>query len=667
MGHITPNITHAAFRGRDDDVGLNSSTFTYAKDTDWTQDADAVFRIRILLQEDAGGALNDKYKLQYRIDTGGGYGSWTDVSGTTEVQPDLSGNYADGDGTSTQLLGSGSYVTGDGVEGTAVTLSKISLAGNDETEVEFALTLDSAQVSTDDTIQLRCRSLGSPTYSDTVIAEITANVALSQTGRVTALDAQATTTQKTARATALDIEATHSLKTARATAVDIEATYSEKTARITAVDHGITYTPIVQTGRITALDIEETHSEKTGHVTALDHEVTTTEKTGKITAVDHGITYTPTPQAGRITAIDHEVTHTEKTVRVTAADAQATYTKKAAQVTALDIEATFETVKGRIAALDIGETHTEVTAQVTALDAEETHTEKTVRVTAVDHGITYTPTGAGPQTGKVTALDTEITYSEKTVRITALDLEETHTEKAARITAADIEVTTTQKTGHIVALDQGITHTEIKGRITALDHALTLEEIRAQVTALDKELTYDAHPDGKAVPPSRRFVPNASIDFAGQPIWTPDPVVGADSCYQWVDNGLDNIKWDQYLEALAINKYICLLFYYDDLPNDIDRARYLYLNMAYEGLKDGADNPGVQFTLYTDHPGDYSRELGQYNPTTNFETAGVQSTGGVRIPFIETPPVTRDELSRLRVLVRSSGAAGTGAKPPYQW
>ena len=663
MGGTTPNIVHAGFRGRDDGVGLNSGTFTHARDTDWTQDADAIFRVRFLLEENAGGSLNNKYKLQYNH----GGGGWTDASGSSPVQDALSANYANGDPT-TQVLGSGPFVAGDGVEGALVTLSKISI-DTEETEIEFALTIDSAQVSDEDAIQLRLRSLATATYTDSVIPEITVNVALIQTGRVTALDAQATTTQKTARTTALDIEATHTLKTARTTALDIEATHTEKTARITAVDQGVTYTPIVQTGRVTAADIEATYTEKTVRVTAVDHEITYTPAavpTGHITALDAEVT--TTEKTGHITALDHEVTHSKKTARITAVDAEATYTEAVkGHVTALDIEATFETIKARVTAADLEATRTEVSAQVTALDHEDTYTERTAQVTAVDHEVTYTPTGPIPQTGRVTALDTEITYSEKTVRITALDIEEAHTEKAARITAADIEVITTQKTGLVTALDQQITHTEIKARITALDQGLTLEEIRARVTALDKELTYDAHPDGKAVAspdPGYRYVPTHSINFAGQPLWVPTPPVSESSIYQHVDNTLAGVKWDQFIEALAINKYLCLLFYYDDLPNDIDHARYLYLNFAYKGTRDGED-PAVQWTLYTDHPGDYSRELGQYNPTTNVNSGGEQATAGVRIPFIETPPVTRDELTKLRVLVRSASGGGD-TKPPYE-
>ena len=49
------NFDQASFRGRDDSQTLNSSTFTYALNTDWNQDEDTVFRCRYLIQETAGG------------------------------------------------------------------------------------------------------------------------------------------------------------------------------------------------------------------------------------------------------------------------------------------------------------------------------------------------------------------------------------------------------------------------------------------------------------------------------------------------------------------------------------------------------------------------------------------------------------------------------------
>jgi hypothetical protein len=149
MGMPPGGWTQSAFRGRDDDVAINSSTFTHALNTDWSQDVDADFRVRYVIQETDGGSGDESFKWEYNRNGTG----WNDVSGTSPLQWSSSSWYSDGQATS-QVIGSGSFVTGEGSEEDNEA-GPSTFAGNDETEHEGVFTIDSAQVSNGDTIDLR--------------------------------------------------------------------------------------------------------------------------------------------------------------------------------------------------------------------------------------------------------------------------------------------------------------------------------------------------------------------------------------------------------------------------------------------------------------------------------------------------------------------------------
>ena len=78
--------------------------------------------------------------------------SLSSASDTSPLQWALSGQYANLDATS-QVLGAGSFVPGDGVEG-AVAAGVVTIL-SEETEHEWAMTIDSAQVANDDTIDIQ--------------------------------------------------------------------------------------------------------------------------------------------------------------------------------------------------------------------------------------------------------------------------------------------------------------------------------------------------------------------------------------------------------------------------------------------------------------------------------------------------------------------------------
>lgn len=148
----SPELEQKAFRFRDSDVTLNSTTWAANLNTDLTDidvtDGDVALRLRILLQNDGDEALlsTADYTLRYRVNAG----SWGDIGTGTGVDTDLSTNYANGDAT-TQLLGSGTFATGDGVEGSAVADGRACAIAS-EIEHEWAISLTSADLEHGDDI-----------------------------------------------------------------------------------------------------------------------------------------------------------------------------------------------------------------------------------------------------------------------------------------------------------------------------------------------------------------------------------------------------------------------------------------------------------------------------------------------------------------------------------
>ena len=195
-----------AFRIRSTDPAINANAggdWDQLENVDATIDLDTLFRIRFEVEETAsvsdGGVT---YKLQYRVNTGGGYGSWTDLVAKGEPWPPLAqGNYlvanivdasfAD-DAATTNILttSSSSFVAGVGMHdnlSTSITLN------NQHTELEWALVIaryyDSLGVGDDgDLFQFRVvESDGTLFTGDTNsgydnIPEITANLAIGHIG-----------------------------------------------------------------------------------------------------------------------------------------------------------------------------------------------------------------------------------------------------------------------------------------------------------------------------------------------------------------------------------------------------------------------------------------------------------------------------------------------------
>jgi hypothetical protein len=135
------------------DDGNESGSTLGTPNADWTENVDTVFRARFAVSETAGGTEAQGFQLMYNHN-GGGYNL---VTNTTPIQYTVSAEdgwtITDQDATTNRLAGSGSFVAGEYSEDAVVT-TPITI-DTQYTNLEFCLTIDSAQVSDEDTILLQ--------------------------------------------------------------------------------------------------------------------------------------------------------------------------------------------------------------------------------------------------------------------------------------------------------------------------------------------------------------------------------------------------------------------------------------------------------------------------------------------------------------------------------
>lgn len=166
----TPVLDQESFQGRDDTQSLNSATFSESLNTDFNQDVDTTFRLRFEIQETAGGSNTGAISLSCEKNGTGGYAVVTTSSSNVRIT--TSSQFANGDNT-TQVIGDGSFVTGDGVADPGVASANLTL-NNQSTEIEFALTIVSGDVSNGDKLAFRCQMTGVDLDSYTQEPAITA-------------------------------------------------------------------------------------------------------------------------------------------------------------------------------------------------------------------------------------------------------------------------------------------------------------------------------------------------------------------------------------------------------------------------------------------------------------------------------------------------------------
>ena len=167
-GMDPPFIEQDGFRGRDDDVGANSTTWNGGglENANWTQAVDTNFRIRFTVSNTGGDGFTFRAKIQYNLAAAG----WNDVSDTSPIAWATSIQYTSGVDITSQLTsGQGSFDSdsnsSEAVHGTNLSPnSGFTLSVAKYCEEEFCLTIDSAQVSDAQTFQLRLINSSGSTY-----------------------------------------------------------------------------------------------------------------------------------------------------------------------------------------------------------------------------------------------------------------------------------------------------------------------------------------------------------------------------------------------------------------------------------------------------------------------------------------------------------------------
>lgn len=147
------NTVQQDFWFRNNDGNEATATFMGAQGSDQTIAVDTIFRLRILIEETAGGTNVVAAGLQYDYNISGSYSDVTGV--TTEVQATDEGQGIADDTllTTQRLTYSGTWEDGryddDGVDTTGVSLS------SEFTEFEFSMIVPAAGVNHGDTIDFR--------------------------------------------------------------------------------------------------------------------------------------------------------------------------------------------------------------------------------------------------------------------------------------------------------------------------------------------------------------------------------------------------------------------------------------------------------------------------------------------------------------------------------
>jgi len=171
---VNPSFTQQSFRFRNDDGSQTTATWSQAANTNDQRRPFVIFRCRFLIQQTVSSAntgLGRAFKLRYSLNSG----TYTDVGAqdsATIIRYANSPNITDDEAT-TQQLGTGSFVAGDVDENGDTGTITFTSGALSETEIEFVLELNGADIKVGDTLDLRVYET-----NNTVLASYT------QTGRI---------------------------------------------------------------------------------------------------------------------------------------------------------------------------------------------------------------------------------------------------------------------------------------------------------------------------------------------------------------------------------------------------------------------------------------------------------------------------------------------------
>lgn len=154
-GGTSPVVRQQGFRGRGDTVGINSTTWDYNENTNFSWDVDTTLRVRILISDTVTSTKTTNYngvQLQFDLESAG----LTTVTDTTAIQYTTSSQFTDADAvTSSQITGGqNTFTNGEGDTNNTLNTITLGTAANGHTEIEFCITIDSAQVNDGDQFTL---------------------------------------------------------------------------------------------------------------------------------------------------------------------------------------------------------------------------------------------------------------------------------------------------------------------------------------------------------------------------------------------------------------------------------------------------------------------------------------------------------------------------------
>ncbi len=151
-----PTTEHSRFRN--DDGSETAATWSDVEDTDpVTIDVADIFRLRLVVEQPNTATGSDVFRLQYENTTQ--VTGWNDVTTTSShvravPSADTSWTINDGDATTDQIGGAGTFVAGE-MDEDGITNSATSFSANSHTEIEYVLQLQSGDVANSDNIDFR--------------------------------------------------------------------------------------------------------------------------------------------------------------------------------------------------------------------------------------------------------------------------------------------------------------------------------------------------------------------------------------------------------------------------------------------------------------------------------------------------------------------------------
>jgi hypothetical protein len=157
MGMTTPVLSYGGYRFVDDD-GSEANATSLALNTSYSLSVDTTCRIRMMIQETAGGAVNNQgFNWQYQHVEG--TNTWTTISTSSSVLQAVTSQLvddADTTSSSNNRIGSGTFITdNNGQCETGSTSTATADFVSNEAEVELSFQIVGNDVSDGDTINIR--------------------------------------------------------------------------------------------------------------------------------------------------------------------------------------------------------------------------------------------------------------------------------------------------------------------------------------------------------------------------------------------------------------------------------------------------------------------------------------------------------------------------------